>query len=680
MRSGRISIRVCVAIAFSAFCAAGILYSARVLQARGPVTVYAGLMAVYVLVSITARRGVARATAHSLFALALGASFLWILITPATAYSAWFLLVDRGMPQGSVSFVMILVGWTGLCHVLVAFADRPLVLVSAASAWSLFMVSVILQSHEWLLLAVSMTLFSLIVSRPLRARERVVHAAVLLGVFAIAGGVGLSSPWWASARGSRIIDTRISPALRSMVVRIWPEFPLLAGLSESGSGFAAATLSGTPLLTDNPVLELTPAATEAVYIRGRVFDTYSNGSWFTSISAVNRFDAISNEQLVPSWIHTPVEPGDSVRSIEILAEFIDAFPYPADYPLVEVSAGTASDHEHVLTASEMYTVRSLNSRAAYQDLDSRDLQVYQAVPESIVRVLSSFVTDAPDHPRETLQFIRETLRYGAAYSLVRLEPPGGVDPLVYFLRDNRSGFCIHFASAAVILSRMHGLPARYVTGFLVPPTRDSDTTRVLGTHAHAWAEVWIDGAWQIFETTPGPGAVAEPSVGMPGNVSRDPLTQRQLSAFGMQLHPVPGVTGERSVPSGFFGVVVATGILLLFVLYRLYGARRSHEASEAAVGGPRYAQRLLFPDPDRLAHRAQRQLRRIVRRSGDNHPSRVGWNGWARAHTHAAPDSPRLRRRARTVARLAHELFYRSGRIRKRDLSYLRRVRISGPT
>ena len=77
--------------------------------------------------------------------------------------------------------------------------------------------------------------------------------------------------------------------------------------------------------------------------------------------------------------------------------------------------------------------------------------------------------------------------------------------LDYFIFDKREGYCVHFATAFVLLARAEGFPARYVQGFCVPEVSRDDTP-VYSYMAHAWPEVYIEGkGWIPFEPTPGFG-------------------------------------------------------------------------------------------------------------------------------------------------------------------------------
>lgn len=71
-----------------------------------------------------------------------------------------------------------------------------------------------------------------------------------------------------------------------------------------------------------------------------------------------------------------------------------------------------------------------------------------------------------------------------------------------FLFDKKKGYCVHFSAAFVTLCRMADIPARIVTGYK-PDGGDSVENYLIvrESDAHAWAEVYIEGAWRRVETT-----------------------------------------------------------------------------------------------------------------------------------------------------------------------------------
>ena len=80
--------------------------------------------------------------------------------------------------------------------------------------------------------------------------------------------------------------------------------------------------------------------------------------------------------------------------------------------------------------------------------------------------------------------------------------------LAEFMQQTKTGSAAHFASAAVMIFRYYGIPARYAEGFAL--TRSLAAGKVSGSpitltdkELHAWAEYYLDGAgWLPFETVP----------------------------------------------------------------------------------------------------------------------------------------------------------------------------------
>lgn len=104
---------------------------------------------------------------------------------------------------------------------------------------------------------------------------------------------------------------------------------------------------------------------------------------------------------------------------------------------------------------------------------------------------------------EYVELIREHLASVCSYTLSPPALPEGRDFVEYFLTESHEGYCVHFASAAVVLLRALGIPARYAEGYAVPVQEGGEWANVPDYNAHAWVEVYWSGAgWLPMEMTP----------------------------------------------------------------------------------------------------------------------------------------------------------------------------------
>ena len=135
-------------------------------------------------------------------------------------------------------------------------------------------------------------------------------------------------------------------------------------------------------------------------------------------------------------------------------------------------------------------------------------------------------------------YIRAYLNTNYQYNASAPQPPEGADPIRYFLTESKQGYSVQFASAAVVMFRMFGLPARYVVGYAAPQSlftqqEDGSWHAILqDDNAHAWAEVYISGqGWTPMEMTPGVLVSAQQA-----DLRTDPLPETQ----GQDTAPAAG--------------------------------------------------------------------------------------------------------------------------------------------
>ena len=164
--------------------------------------------------------------------------------------------------------------------------------------------------------------------------------------------------------------------------------------------------------------------------------------------------------------------------------------------------------------------------------------------------------------------------YVMSSGLYTLEPeliPEGVDFSVYFLTESQGGYCIHFATAAVMMLRSLDIPARFASGYAVriSPWQIGNIVTVTDRNAHAWVEVFYeDVGWLYLEVTPSSGnpyipnpsshtpgsdddSPAEPDPGSPGGIVDIPEPEEEYNGHdtinGGPAAPAPGNNdGERN--------------------------------------------------------------------------------------------------------------------------------------
>ncbi|MFD1717881.1 transglutaminaseTgpA domain-containing protein [Georgenia deserti] len=138
------------------------------------------------------------------------------------------------------------------------------------------------------------------------------------------------------------------------------------------------------------------------------------------------------------------------------------------------------------------------------------------VSEALAEVLDTARPGAADNQLRLAREIQSYLRGPRfTYSLTLADPAPledgeedgertdpQADPITHFL-TTQVGYCTHFATAMVMMSRAAGIPARLALGFLPGERQVDGSYTVVASDAHAWPELYINGlGWTRFEPTP----------------------------------------------------------------------------------------------------------------------------------------------------------------------------------
>ena len=176
-------------------------------------------------------------------------------------------------------------------------------------------------------------------------------------------------------------------------------------------------------------------------------------------------------------------------------------------------------------------------------------------------------------------FVRSYLNEHCTYTGDSPQPADGADPVLYFLNESHAGSSTQFASAAVVLCRMLGLPARYVVGYAAPQSlfaeSDGGWQAVLqDDNAHAWAEVYLAGqGWTPLETTP--GMLSEPTEDqLAANANAVPTaddTETPLPA----ATPAPEADPTAPQARAFWWLLPLAAVLAALAVWGIARARRT---------------------------------------------------------------------------------------------------------
>lgn len=158
--------------------------------------------------------------------------------------------------------------------------------------------------------------------------------------------------------------------------------------------------------------------------------------------------------------------------------------------------------------------------AAYEAQESRYnswvYDTYTGIPEDTRKLLENHLGKKPDSPagekhaayRQVKEKILNCLNKELEYDTDVAERGEDTDFLQDLFEISRSGYSVHYATAATLMFRYYGIPARYVEGYLITPDAakkadKSGKLTITDNDAHAWVEYYQDGiGWIPFEVTP----------------------------------------------------------------------------------------------------------------------------------------------------------------------------------
>ncbi|MCR6653986.1 MAG: DUF3488 and transglutaminase-like domain-containing protein [Cellvibrionaceae bacterium] len=242
---------------------------------------------------------------------------------------------------------------------------------------------------------------------------------------------------------------------------------------------------------------------QQLYWRGLVLDGFDGQRWQTAAMRARPIgetvsDALNDEEILKysvimephhyRWLFT-LDPLLAARSAQLALEYDERGLLSARRPLVHKA-------EYSAVSSQV----PLPHVAPLSDPDRRWLT---RLPESNPRAVA-LATQWKNENTSPQAMVNRALQIFHGEFTYTMRPPAlGANPIDVFLFDSKRGFCEHFSSAFVFLMRAAGLPARIVVGYQGGEYNQRDGYFIVRqSHAHAWAEVWIDGeGWRMVDPT-----------------------------------------------------------------------------------------------------------------------------------------------------------------------------------
>ncbi|SIS14540.1 DUF3488 and transglutaminase-like domain-containing protein [Microbacterium sp. RURRCA19A] len=409
-----------------------------------------------------------------------------------------------------------------------------------------------------------------------------------------------SRAWGASATAIGIAAVSVMVTL--VAVPLLPQ-PALRFASGTGAGFGTTINPNLELGNDlrQPrdidVLTFTTTAPSAPYLRAVTLSQFDGAVWQPDSGDTVGVPGGDAPVFDPVQVDGDIAVADWTTSVKVGE--LDSPWLPVPYPASTVTGlegdwlGMPANRTIVSRSgssrNQDYEVRALVPRPTLEQIRSRPVggaelgDAVRALPADVPAIIGDTarsVTAGAQSPYDALIALQSWFRSSQfRYSLDAPVEAGfdgaGIDAVARFLQE-RTGYCVHFASAFAVMARTLDMPSRIVVGYLpgtrsgsVEQTGQADYT-VTSSQLHAWPEVYFRGVgWVPFEPTNSLGVPTNFASGNTGGQSGSATTPEQQDAA------TPGATrtdapqlgdqdgpGSTSAGSGASSAQNPTGLLL----------------------------------------------------------------------------------------------------------------------
>lgn len=466
----------------------------------------------------------------------------------------------------------------------------------------------------------------------------------------------------------------------------------IGGVSPSEPGKQSFQNAGPLNFDGHTVLQInSSSAQNPLFLRGFSAGRYTSEGWeaIEDPYPADRQTADDNSFLFPYLTQPYGNTADTIRITDMGSNthyyYLPYYPsaLPQDAILTDdaylVRPGSVNEY-HISFLPQGTADVSARRISPYAESEYRDwvYRNYLEVPYSLLSseaaaMLRTFASQTPgmtffdpgdtyDHAA-TVQYVhnlastlRDYLASFTEYDQKTPLTPEGEDFVSWFLTESHRGYCLHYASAATLMFRACGVPARYAAGYVARPGRAHAVTNVPDRNAHAWVEVYIDGfGWQPVDVTPGfsgGGVLGDPNAVDPESSPSSSNTPDQPSAT-----PAPSAspTPKPDRPDLPTDPIVRRFSSYLPLLYTTLGLLLAGGAIllQRRLRLSRLCRRCVQADPNRAAVALYRYLLSLRRRANVSVPPEavsLAQKAWFSQHTLTGEECAAMEAMARAAA------------------------------
>ncbi len=325
---------------------------------------------------------------------------------------------------------------------------------------------------------------------------------------------------------ARVVPEARVPQLQTMIATkmLWKQ-----DLEKSSFNFFTAVPAKQPVSTssirrdllfdkdwhDEDHVDFVVSSPQPSYWRVNVYDTYTSQGWVNRPTSDYMLEGepwgdtgtLDNRNTITYTVTTHMKTDVLLTAGDFVSSDTTVLVLASGGDVVSVTT------PRVLSPGEHYTVTTSISSPSPDDLAA----VGEGHPPSIsyqylrlpldfpdkIRLLAENITSNARTPYQKVTAIDDYLSQ-IPYEEEIEAPPENMDGVEYFLFTQKSGFCLYYASAMVVMLRSVDVPSRLAVGYLPGDPGNDDGEYILrDKHYHAWPQAYFTGyGWVDLEATP----------------------------------------------------------------------------------------------------------------------------------------------------------------------------------